>query len=299
MAERSILITGCSSGIGLDAARALKARGWKVIATCRREADSARLRDEGLESFALDLTLAPSIAAGFERTLELTGGRLDALFNNGAYACPGALEDLPVEAMREIFEANFFGWHDLTRRTIAVMRQQGVGRIVQNSSVLGFAALPMRGAYVSTKFALEGYTETLRLELIGSGIDIALLEPGPIRTRIRQNSRQHFQRWVQPKKTSSVWRELYEKALEPRLFEERPGRDPGELLPNATTRAVIHALEARRPRTHYPVTTPTWSMIALKRVLPPRLLDRLLYRTQMQALPPAARPSDGREETAS
>ncbi|MEO1775585.1 MAG: SDR family NAD(P)-dependent oxidoreductase [Pseudomonadota bacterium] len=274
---KTILITGCSSGIGHHAAHALKKRGWQVLATCRRAEDCARLQEEGLDSFVLDLADTASIEAGLAETLERTDGRLDALFNNGAYAQPGAVEDLPTDALRAIFETNFFGWHTLTRGALKVMRQQRRGRIVQNSSVLGFVALRMRGAYNSTKFAIEGYTDTLRLELRGSGIHIALLEPGPVRTRIRENSRPHYERWID--KENTVWRDFYKTMLEPRLYAEASAaRDPGELDCDATTKAVIHALESPRPRLHYPVTTPTWAMAAFKRVLPPRAVDRIAAR---------------------
>ncbi|MEL6479621.1 MAG: SDR family NAD(P)-dependent oxidoreductase, partial [Pseudomonadota bacterium] len=175
---RSILITGCSSGIGLDAARQLAGTGWRVFASCRAEADCARLRAEGLASPRIDYQDPASIESGLADVLEATGGTLDALFNNGAYGMPGAVEDLPTDAFRELFEANFFGWHELTRQVIPVMRRQGQGRIVQCSSVLGFVALKMRGPYVSSKHALEGYSDVLRHELHGSGIHVVLIEPG-------------------------------------------------------------------------------------------------------------------------
>ncbi|MEM6973632.1 MAG: SDR family NAD(P)-dependent oxidoreductase [Pseudomonadota bacterium] len=274
---RSVLITGCSSGIGHHAAHAMKARGWRVFATCRAEEDAARLREEGLESWALDLASTDSIAAGIERALEETGGTLDGLFNNGAYAQPGAIEDLPTDALRAIFEVNFFGWHELTRRVLPVMRKQGHGRILQNSSILGFVALRMRGAYNSTKFALEGYTDTLRLELDGSGIHIALIEPGPVTTKIRVNSQKHYERWID--RRGSYWGKFYETVMEPRLYAPEGGKpDPGELNCEATTKATLHFFEARRPRLHYPVTTPTWAMAIFKRTLPPRLVDRIAIR---------------------
>ncbi|MGF1501085.1 MAG: SDR family oxidoreductase [Paracoccaceae bacterium] len=273
---RTILITGCSSGIGHHAAHALKDRGWRVFAACRKAEDCARLRAEGLDAPMLDYQDPNSIAAAFDEVMAATGGRLDALFNNGAYAQPGAVEDLPTDALRAIFEANFFGWHDLTRRAIPVMRAAGAGRIVQNSSVLGFAALRFRGAYNSTKFAIEGYTDTLRLELRETGIHLILIEPGPIRTRIRQNARAHYERWIEP--DGSPWARLYRDELEPRLYAEDPAPDPFELGPEATTAKLIHALESRRPRPRYYVTRPTYVAGLLKRVLPTRWLDAVLVR---------------------
>jgi NAD(P)-dependent dehydrogenase (short-subunit alcohol dehydrogenase family) len=273
---RTILITGCSSGIGNHLAHALGDRGWRVFATCRKEADCARLRDEGFESFRLDYEEVQSIEVAFEEAMERTEGRLDALFNNGAYAIPGAVEDLPARALRQIFEANFFGWHSLTRRVIPVMRAQGHGRIVMNSSVLGLSALRMRAAYTATKHALEGYTDTLRLELDDTPIEVILLEPGPIRTRIRQNAQAHYERWIDA--DNSVWATFYKEVVEPRLYAEDPAPDPFELTCEATTRKLIHALESRKPRARYYVTTPTYIIGILRRLLPTRMLDRILLR---------------------
>ena len=274
--EHTILITGCSSGIGHHLAHALAKRGWRVFATCRKEEDCQRLRDEGLESFRLDYEDAESIGAGFEEAMERTAGRLDALFNNGAYAIPGAAEDLPVEGLRQIFEANFLGWHSLTRRVIPVMRRQGHGRIIMNSSILGFSALRMRAAYVATKHALEGYTDVLRLEMNGTQIHVILLEPGPIRTRIRQNARPHYERWIE--RENSPWAKFYTEVLEPRLYAADPAPDPFELTCEATTRKLIHALESAKPRARYYVTTPTYIVGIMRRLLPTRMLDRILIR---------------------
>jgi NAD(P)-dependent dehydrogenase (short-subunit alcohol dehydrogenase family) len=272
--QRSILITGCSSGIGHHLAHALHKRGWRVFATCRKEEDCARLQGEGLESFRLDYEDAESIGAGFDEAIERTGGRLDALFNNGAYAIPGAVEDLPDDALRQIFEANFFGWHSLTRRAIPVMRAQGHGRIVMNSSVLGFTALRIRGAYIATKFALEGYTDTLRLELDDTPIEVILLEPGPIRTELRVKAQAHYERWIDAE--NSVWATFYREEVEPRLYATDPAPDPFELSCEATTRKLIHALESRRPRARYYVTTATYIAGIMRRLLPTRVLDRIL-----------------------
>lgn len=273
MAQRSILITGCSTGIGHHAAHALAGRGWQVLATCRKEEDCARLRDEGLESFRLDYQDTSSINEAVARTLELTGGRLDALFNNGAYAMAGAIEDTPTEAWRAIFEANFFGWHELTRLVLPVMRKQGGGRLIQCSSVLGFAGVRMRGPYISTKFALEGYTDTLRLELRGTGIEVILLEPGPIATELRRNAQPHYEKWVE--KENTPWRDFYKTTVEPRLYADGSQKDPFELTCAATTKKLIHALESRRPHARYFVTTPTYIVAFLKRTLPTRWQDRI------------------------
>ena len=253
---KSILITGCSSGIGLDAALAFRDAGWLVIASCRKEADCETMRgSHGMQSVRIDYEDEASIPSGFAATLGITGGQLDVLFNNGAYAVPALVEDLPTEALRAIFEANFFGWHSLTRLAISQMRQQKEGRIIQNSSVLGFAPLKFRGAYNATKFALEGLTDTMRLELHRTNIHLILVEPGPIRTRIRENAYAQFRRWINWQETAS--KSWYETVVIPRLSAIDPPPEPFELMPDAVTKAVMHAATASRPKLRYRVTTGT------------------------------------------
>ncbi|MXU65231.1 SDR family NAD(P)-dependent oxidoreductase [Oceanomicrobium pacificus] len=276
MGQKSLLITGCSSGIGLDAARGMAKRGWRVFATCRQQKDVDRLVAEGLESLPLDLADTDSIAAALDTVLERTGGTLDALFNNGAFGTPGAVEDLPRGALREIFEVNLFGQFDLIKRVMPVMRAQGHGRIVNNSSVLGFTPLRMRGAYVATKYAMEGLTDVLRLESEPAPVDIILIEPGPITSRIRENSRAHFETWIDWE--NSALRRLYEAQLIPRLYRDTTKPDRFELPASAVTEKLIHALESKRPRPRYYVTTPTYMMGALKRVTSTRIFDRIVLR---------------------
>ncbi|MCB1365193.1 MAG: SDR family NAD(P)-dependent oxidoreductase [Rhodobacteraceae bacterium] len=273
--QKSILITGCSSGIGHDAAQGLRARGWRVFASCRKAGDCDRLRAQGFDSPRIDYTEPASIGAGLAEVLDATGGTLDALFNNGAHGFPGAVEDIPTDGLRQIFETNFFGWHELTRQTIPVMRAQGHGRIVQNSSILGFVAFPWRGAYVATKYALEGLTDTLRLELQGSGISVVLIEPGPITSRLRQNAIPWFERFIDWKNSSL--RAKYEASLLRRLYEGGE-TDRFELPPSAVTAKLIRALESARPRARYYVTTPTYVAGYGRRLLPARAIDRILSR---------------------
>lgn len=275
MAGRSILITGCSSGIGHDAAHGLMRAGWRVFATCRKEADCERLRAEGLESFRLDYADGASIAAAVEEALSRTGGTLDALFNNGAHACPGAVEDLPTGALREIFEVNLFGQHELTRRVIPVMRAQGHGRIVNCSSVLGLVPLRWRGAYVATKYAMEGLTDVLRLEMADTPIKVILIEPGPVTSRIRVNSIPHFERWIDWARSPRA--EQYRTSLLKRLYEAR-GPDRFELPPGAVTAKLLRALESPNPAPRQFVTTPTHLMNLARRILPTRALDWLIAR---------------------
>lgn len=273
---RSVLITGCSSGIGLDAAHGLRARGWHVFATCRQEADCERLRQEGFDSFTLDYANEASIASAVATVLGRTGGTLDALYNNGAFACPGAAEDLPRGALREIFEVNLFGYHDLTRRVIPVMRAQGHGRIVNCSSVLGLVGMRWRAAYVSTKFALEGLTDVLRVEMRGTGVHVALIEPGPIPTRIRENSIPHFERWIDWENSARA--DEYRGLLH-RLYEPKQGPDRFELPCSAVTAKLVHALESPRPRGRYYVTNATYIMGLARRILPTSALDWLIAKS--------------------
>ncbi len=273
--QKTILITGCSSGIGLDAARGMRTRGWRVFASCRQQRDCDRMRAEGFDSPLIDYTDPETIASGLQEVLEATGGTLDVLFNNGAHGLPGAVEDLPTDALRDIFESNFFGWHELTRQVIPVMRAQGHGRIVQNSSILGMVSFPWRGAYVATKYAVEGLTDTLRIELIDTDIHVILIEPGPVTSKIRENSIPHFERYVDWQ--SSPLRGLYEKSLLKRLYESK-GPDTFELPASAVTAKLIHACESRRPRPRYYVTTPTHIAGVLRRILSTRSIDRILAR---------------------
>ncbi|OWU84494.1 hypothetical protein ATO6_12470 [Oceanicola sp. 22II-s10i] len=273
MTGQTILITGCSSGIGLDAARVLRDRGWRVFASCRKAADCERLQAEGFESPRIDYEDAASIASGLDEVLAATDGTLDVLFNNGAHGLAAAVEDIPTDGMRAIFESNFFGWHDLTRRVIPVMRAQGGGRIVQCSSSLGIGAMRWRGAYVATKFALEGLTDTLRLELRGEPIHVILIEPGPITTDFRIKGRQYFERWIDWK--ASARPEIYRDKLIPRLYSEVPSRDTFELPVGAVTAKLIRALDAPRPRARYYVTTVTYILAWSKRLLPVRMVDWL------------------------
>jgi NAD(P)-dependent dehydrogenase (short-subunit alcohol dehydrogenase family) len=269
---RSVLITGCSSGIGYTCAHGLAARGWQVIASARKADDVERLGAEGLTAVQLDLDDPASIESGLDATLTHTGGRLDALFNNGAYGQAGAVEDLTREVLRAQFETNLFGWHDLTCRVIPLMRARGQGRIVQNSSVLGFIGLPFRGAYVSSKFALEGLTDTLRLELAGTGIQVSLIEPGPILSRFRDNAHAAYRRGIDAQ--HSPHRDTYAR-MEARLTKEGPAQ-PFTLPPEAVLKKLIHALESPRPRARYYVTFPTHLMGTLKRLLPSGTMDRVL-----------------------
>jgi NAD(P)-dependent dehydrogenase (short-subunit alcohol dehydrogenase family) len=272
--NRSILMTGCSSGIGLACALGLAKRNWQVIASARKAEDVTRLRRQGFKAVRLDLDDPESIANALAQTLDITGGRLDALFNNGAYGQPGAVEDLTREVLRAQLETNLLGWHDLTCRVIPIMRRQGHGRIVQNSSILGFIPLPFRGAYVASKFALEGLTDTLRLELSGSGISVSLIEPGPILSRFRDNAHAALKANVDTE--HSVHHAAYARA-EARLTKVGAAQ-PFTLPPEAVLKKLIHALESPRPRIRYAVTFPTHLFGVLTRILPDSALGWVIAR---------------------
>jgi NAD(P)-dependent dehydrogenase (short-subunit alcohol dehydrogenase family) len=271
MTMRSVLITGCSSGIGLASARVLKARGWRVFATARKPEDIARLKNEiGVESLYLDYIEPDSIAEASAHVLEATGGALYALFNNGAYGQPGAVEDVPPEALRAQFEANVIGWHDLTRRLIPSMRTRGEGRIVYCSSVLGLVSAPYRGAYCASKFAVEALTDALRVELAGTGIHVSLIEPGPIATRFIEHAVEAYRRNIDME--NSPHRETYRVRL---AQMEEGGQKAFKLPPEAVAAKLVHALESKRPKTRYYVTFPTYAAAFLRRILPTRALDAL------------------------
>lgn len=271
---RTIIVTGCSSGIGAYCARALKADGWRVFATVRKEADRPPLEADGIEALLMDYTDPASIAALADTVLERTGGRLDALFNNGAYGQAGAVEDLPVEALRQQFETNVFGWHDLTRRLVPAMRRQGHGRIVQCSSILGLVPYRWRGAYNASKFALEGLSLTLRMELAGSGIHVSLIEPGPIESRFTANAIAHIEKHIDLE--GSVHAEEYRRQMRRLRGESGPAR--GKLGPDAVYDVLRHALNARAPRPHYIVTSPARKGALLKKLLPASLFYRIIGR---------------------
>lgn len=273
MTPRSVLITGCSSGIGRCVALGLRARGYRVFASVRQAKDVAELEGLGLETLVLDLRDSGSIAAAVATALQRSGGQLYALINNGAYGQPGAVEDLTRAALREQFETNVFGTQELTNRVLPAMRAANEGRIIQMSSVLGVICLGYRGAYSASKFALEALTDTMRLELAGTNIHMALIEPGPITSRFRVNAFAAYQRHID--KTRSAHRDYYER-VEKRLGGDKPL--PFTLPPEAVLEKVIHALEARQPKLRYPVTFPSHLFTWLRRLLTGRMLDRVLKR---------------------
>jgi NAD(P)-dependent dehydrogenase (short-subunit alcohol dehydrogenase family) len=272
--QKPVLITGCSSGIGHCVAAGLKQRGYRVFATARRTESVEMLLEEGFESLQLDLSDSESIHQAFRQIMQQTDGQLYALFNNGAFGLPGAVEDLSRENLKYQFETNVFGWLELTNLAIPVMRKQGYGRIIQNSSILGFVAMPFRGAYNASKYAIEGLSDTLRLELKGTGIYVSLIEPGPITSQFRANAVKALKQNIDIE--NSVHREKYIGVLE-RLNKQGPAA-PFTLPPEAVLKRVLHALESSQPKPRYYVTFPTYLFGYLKRLLSFRQMDFLLAR---------------------
>jgi NAD(P)-dependent dehydrogenase (short-subunit alcohol dehydrogenase family) len=270
---RTILITGCSSGIGYACALGMKQRGWRVFATARKDADLKRLEAEGVEALYLDYAERASVDACAAEVSRRTGGRLDALFNNGAYGQPGAVEDITREVLEAQFAANFFGWHQLARACLPLMRANGSGRIVQCSSVLGLVALKWRGPYNASKFAIEALSDTLRLELRGSGIFVSLIEPGPITSKFVETSLRNFEKNID--EANSHYKAAYARQ---RARLGRGGSGRYKLGPEAVLEKLVHAVESPRPHARYFVTRPTTYMAIARRILPQRALDVLLDR---------------------
>ena len=276
--QKTILITGCSSGIGLVTAQILKQKGYRVFATARNHEDVKKLSEQGFETEQLDLANSDSIQTAVENILTKTDRKMYGLFNNGAYGQPGAVEDLSRSALKEQFETNVFGTQELTNLVLPVMRKQGEGRIIQNSSVLGFVAMKYRGAYIASKFALEGLSDTMRLELADTNIFISLIEPGPIRSKFRDNAMLMYEKYID--KDSSPHKDIYQ-AIETRLEKEGDAA-PFTLDADIVADKVIHALESKHPKPRYYVTKPTYAFAYLKRLLPERIMDWLLLKISNQ-----------------
>ncbi len=273
MTQQAILITGCSSGIGLASARRFKKLDWRVFATARKPEDIARLNTEGVEALYLDYAEPDSIAAAADHVLAATNGAIYALVNNGAYGQPGAVEDVTTDVLRAQFEANVFGWHDLTRRVLPSMRARGEGRIVHVSSVLGLLSAPYRGAYCASKYAVEALADAMRLELAGTGIYVCLIEPGPIESRFIEHAIEAYRRNIDME--NSPHRDIYRERI---AAMEAGGKQTFKLGPDAVVDRLISALQSRKPKARYFVTLPTYGAALLKRLLPTAMLDAIMRR---------------------
>jgi len=272
--KKTILITGCSSGIGYDTAHYLHKNGYKVFASARKAEDVKQLQDEGLETYLLDVTQKQSITDTLAAILEKTDGKLYAVFNNAGYGQPGAVEDIPTEVLKEQFETNLFGLHEMTRQIMPIMRAQGYGRIIQHSSVLGLISLRFRGAYNASKYAIEGLCDTLRLELENDDIYVSTINTGPVHSDFRKNATKKFYEHIEGKKT--VFEEEYKKELIPQ--EELKTKDPFTRESDVVIKNILHALEAKKPQAHYYNTSATHILGTLKRILPAKWLDKILVK---------------------
>ena len=275
MQEKSILITGCSSGIGLHAAQTLQKRGYRVFASARKQEDVKQITQQGLRCLQLDMANTASIQFAVHTLQNETNGNLFALINNAGFGQPGAVEDLSREILHEQFETNLFGLVELSNKIIPIMHKQGYGRIIQISSVLGLVAMPLRGAYIASKYALEGISDTLRLELKDTNIHVCLIVPGPIVSRFRQNSLKMLKKNIDSK--NSRFHKQYLLAEE--KFNKEGPVVPFTLQPDAVTNKIIHALESNKPKSRYYVTFPTHLFATLKRVLPVKALDYILIKS--------------------
>ena len=277
MKDKSILVTGCSSGIGYTCALGLKDKGYRVFATVRNEADATRLQSQGLETIMLDYSDRKSVEACAAEVSKRTGGKLFALFNNGAHGQPGAVEDLTREVLESQFASGFFGWHQLTILCLPMLRANGGGRIINCSSVLGLVAMKWRGAYNAMKFAVEGLTDTMRLELRGSGIFVSTIEPGPVTSKFVETAIKKFEANIDQE--NSHYKEAYADQRE-RLG--KGGSNRFKLPPEAVLEKLLHAIESPRPKAHYYVTKPTHLMGMARRIMPQGLMDRFVNRMSDQ-----------------
>lgn len=253
--QKTILVTGCSSGIGLESAHVLRRQGFRIIAACRKPADVEIMNSLEFTSVLLDLDSPESVVNAATEVIQLSENRLWGIFNNAGYGLYGPLHTISRTKLERQFSANFFGIHQLTMQLLPAMLPYGEGRIVMTSSVMGLISTPGRGAYAASKHALEAWSDALRMELQHTGIYVSLIEPGPIHTRFTDN--------VNQTKT------------------DNPVKNPGiaarfTLGPDAVAVKVRHAFESAHPRIRYPVTLVTWAVSIIKRLLPARVMDKIL-----------------------
>ena len=268
----SVLITGCSSGIGLCLAKELKKSGYRVFASARKQSDVDELTQMGFEAVMLDLDSSESIKQAVN-TIHQKVSCLYGLIHNGAYGQVGALEDISRQVLEKQFQTNVFGWHELTNLVLPKMKSNKQGRIIYLSSVLGFVAMPFRGPYNASKFAIEGLVDTLRLELSNTNIQLSLIQPGPIESKFRANAYQAFKQNVDM--DNSDYQHNYKKMIERLNTDELADYT---LPATAVFDCVIHALTAKRAKNHYWVTFPTKLLAVLKRILSSRIMDKILNK---------------------
>lgn len=267
-----VFISGCSTGIGFHLAKTLQDKGYQVIASCRKPQDVNRLQSLGLYTLQMDVSDSVSIQDAIAKLLKYTQGKLDILINNAGFGQGGALEDINREVMQAIFQTNVFGLHELTRQIIPVMRAQGSGRIINISSILGQVSLPFRGAYNASKYAVEGLSDTLRLELEPSGIWVSSILPGPIDSNFRDTVVEHSLKAIDTE--NSYFKGQYKYMLA--HFKEKKQHSKLTQGPDAVFKKVLHAIEAKKPKPIYIVTLSAHLLTLARRFLPTRWLHYLL-----------------------
>ncbi len=267
----TILITGCSSGIGKETALYLHKQGYRVFATARDKKDVKKLEDLGLTSFLLDVTQPKTIQKTLGKILKLTEGTLDVVFNNAGFGQPGALEDISTEVLKEQFDTNVFGLHEVTKQILPIMHKQGYGKIIQHSSILGLISLKFRGAYNASKYAVEGLTDTLRLELKDTNIDVTLLNTGPVTSDFRKNAVQKLKKNIDIE--NSRFHKIYQDNMKAKKSEV-----PFNLPAIAVAKVVEKIINTNNVKPRYYITKATYILGYLKRLLPNKTLDRILIK---------------------
>jgi len=267
----NIIITGCSTGIGLETARYLKDKFITVYPTARYAKDVEMLKTLGFEhAMQLDVTKHSQITEVIDAVMQ-RDGKIDVWFNNAGFGQAGAIEDISTQTLREQFETNVFGLHECTRQIIPIMRAQGYGKIIQHSSVLGLISLFGRGAYNASKYAIEGLTDTLRLELMDTNISVSLLNTGPITSDFRKTAMKKLKKNVDIE--HSVFKEKYHTNLEGK-HKKVPFNEEA-----TSVAAVVHKIIlAQKPKPRYYITKATYLLGYLKRILGTTLLDKILLK---------------------
>ena len=267
----SILITGCSSGIGKQTALYLNNKGYTVFATARKDEDVKILQDLGLKAFKLDVTKKETITQTLQNITKLTNGTLDILFNNAGYGQPGAIEDLKTDILKEQFETNVFGLHEVTLQVLPIMKAQGYGKIIQHSSVLGLVSLKLRGAYNASKYAIEGLTDTLRLELLDTNISVTLLNTGPVLSDFRKNAKEKLIQNIDIE--NSRFKNSYNLSLQSKKSDV-----PFTLEAIEVSKIIEKIIKTKNVKPRYYITTATYLLGIAKRLLSTAKLDKILFR---------------------
>jgi len=267
----NIVITGCSTGIGLETVKYLRHKGIKVYPTARAQKDVEMLISLGFDNaMQLDVTKPRQIEEVITHVLAKES-KIDVWFNNAGYGQAGAIEDIKTDILKEQFETNVFGLHECTRQIIPVMREQGHGKIIQHSSVLGLISLFGRGAYNASKYAIEGLTDTLRLELEGTNIHAVLLNTGPITSNFRITAMKKLQENVDIK--NSVFQKEYEKNL-----QGKHKKVPFNEEADAVASIVHKIIRTEKPKPRYYITKATYILGYMKRIVSTHILDKILAK---------------------